>query len=171
PLAPAISPLEAYRRATAKLGDLLGELTPVDWHRPALRDMDVQALVGHLIGVEQHFQAGAGLRQPVAGADNHITSTEPFAAAQAGRDPAATRAELQGLIDASLAGLTAAGDEALTRPATMHGMTLPLGGLLIVRAFELWTHDDDIRRATGREVASPDASALHLMTELAVALL
>ena len=31
----------------------------------------------------------------------------------------------------------------------MHGMHLPLGALLVVRAFELWTHDNDIRRAAG----------------------
>src|SRR5437763_42770 len=104
PPVPAISPLEAYRRSAARLDDLLGELSVDDWHRPALREMDVQALVGHLIGVEHHFQAGAGLAEPVEGADNHITATEPFAAAQVGRDPAATRSELRGLIDATLAG-------------------------------------------------------------------
>ena len=27
----------------------------------------------------------------------------------------------------------------------LHGMRLPLGALLVVRAFELWTHENDIR--------------------------
>src|SRR5207244_2828306 len=65
PEAPPVSPLEAYRRAVASLDDLLGQLTPEDWHRQALRDMDVQGLVGHLIGVEHHFRAGAGLEDPI----------------------------------------------------------------------------------------------------------
>jgi hypothetical protein len=50
-------------------------------------------------------------------------------------------------------------------------MRLPLGALLIVRAFELWTHDNDIRRATGLPPAVPDASTLRLMTGLAAQLL
>ena len=41
----------------------------------------------------------------------------------------------------------------------------------MVRAFELWTHEEDIRRATGRPVADPDAATLSRMTGLATALL
>ena len=41
----------------------------------------------------------------------------------------------------------------------------------VVRSFELWTHDNDIRRAAGLPPSVPDASALHLMTGLAARLL
>src|SRR3954467_12315723 len=85
-----ISPIEAYRRSAANLDALLGELSPAEWRAPALRDLDVQGLVGHLIGVEHHFRAGAGITAPIAGADDHVASTEPFAVAQAGRPPADT---------------------------------------------------------------------------------
>jgi hypothetical protein len=50
-------------------------------------------------------------------------------------------------------------------------LRLPLGALLVARAFELWTHDNDIRRATGLPPAVPGASSLRLMTELAARLL
>ncbi|MGD0605395.1 MAG: hypothetical protein ABSA53_17550 [Streptosporangiaceae bacterium] len=53
----------------------------------------------------------------------------------------------------------------------MHGMRLPLSALLVVRAFELWTHDNDIRRAVGLPVTVPDPSTLALMTRLAAGLL
>jgi len=53
----------------------------------------------------------------------------------------------------------------------LHGMRLSLATLLIVRAFELWTHENDIRRAAGWDASVPDASTLRLMTELAVRLL
>jgi hypothetical protein len=43
--------------------------------------------------------------------------------------------------------------------------------MLIVRSFEMWTHDEDIRRATGRPLAAPEAARLSLMTRLAVSLL
>lgn len=45
------------------------------------------------------------------------------------------------------------------------------GDPLPVRAFELWTHENDIRRAAGRDASVPDASTLRLMTELAARLL
>ena len=53
----------------------------------------------------------------------------------------------------------------------VHGMRLSLGALLVVRAFELWTHENDIRRAAGWAASVPDASTLRLMTELAARLL
>jgi hypothetical protein len=53
----------------------------------------------------------------------------------------------------------------------LHGMRLPLSALLVVRAFELWTHDNDIRQATGLPAAVPDAPTLRLMTGLAARLL
>jgi hypothetical protein len=46
-----------------------------------------------------------------------------------------------------------------------------LGSLLVARAFELWTHDNDIRAATGLALTRPDPPTLTLMTQLAVRLL
>jgi hypothetical protein len=48
-------------------------------------------------------------------------------------------------------------------------MRLALGELLVVRAFELWTHENDIRAAAGRPPRVPDAATLRSMTGLAVA--
>src|SRR5262249_41008783 len=39
---------------------------------------------------------------------------------------------------------------------------------LVIRAFETWTHGDDIRRAVGRADAPPDAAVMRTMTELAM---
>src|SRR3984957_16449661 len=63
-----------------------------------------------------------------------------------------------------------AGSPAGLAPAAglaLHGMRLSLDTLLVVRAFELWTHEDDIRQAAGLPLAVPDPSALRLMTGLA----
>jgi hypothetical protein len=48
-------------------------------------------------------------------------------------------------------------------------MRLSLGELLMVRAFELWTHENDIRAAVGRPARVPDTATLRSMTDLAVA--
>jgi hypothetical protein len=53
----------------------------------------------------------------------------------------------------------------------MHGMRLPLGALLVVRAFELWTHENDVRAVVGLPPSVPDPATLRLMTCLAVELL
>jgi hypothetical protein len=46
-----------------------------------------------------------------------------------------------------------------------------LGALLVVRAFELWIHENDIRKVVGLPASVPDPATLRLMTDLAVALL
>ena len=41
----------------------------------------------------------------------------------------------------------------------------------MVRAFELWTHENDIRRAAGLPASVPDPATLRLMTELVAGVL
>jgi uncharacterized protein (TIGR03083 family) len=183
PAVPVISAAEAFRRTVEALDHLLGQLSEDDWQRPALRDLTVQGLVGHLAGVEEDMQRCLAGDPAVAGAD-HVASTQPAADRQAGQPPAATRAEWRQAADRTLSlaeaatGLATTGlattGPATTGPATtgpggyvLHGLQLPLDAMLIVRAFEVWTHDADIRQAAGRPPAAPDPATLHLMTGLA----
>ncbi len=167
-----ISAVEALRRAVASLGRLLETLAPEEWHRPVLRDLDVQQLVGHLIGVERDFQDG---RRDPAGAQSsaeHVASTDPVAAAQIGRSPTETLDAWRAATSDTLGALPEVGSAtALGEVVSLHGLRLPLGSLLVVRTFELWTHEEDIRRATTRALHAPDAASLRLMTDLAVAML
>jgi uncharacterized protein (TIGR03083 family) len=167
PQAPAITPHQAFRRAVDAFSSLLGGLADSDWRRPALRGLDVQGLVGHLIGVEHDVHRCLAGDPDVAGAD-HVRATQPAAARQAGVSPRGTRAEWRQAVDRTLE-LAPAGDPG--GEVALHGMRLPLGALLIARAFELWTHENDIRLATGRPASVPDLSSLHLMTGLAARLL
>ncbi len=168
-----ISPVEAFRRAVASVDRLLTALGPEDWHRPALRGLDVQALVGHLTGVERDFQAALQSPDGAPGDADHVLSTDPVAMAQRGRPPAQTLDAWRAATAQTIAGIEGAeatpavlGDE-----FALHGLRMPLGALLVVRTFELWTHEEDIRRATDRPLEAPDAASLALMTELAVAML
>lgn len=160
-----ISGAEAFRRAVERLDALLGELAPADWSKHALRDLDVQGLVGHLIGVEESFQAVLGGADDVA---DHIVSTQPTALRQVEQTPTATHREWFDSATASIAAL--AGVDA-SKPVSFYGVTLPLDELLIVRAFEMWIHDEDIRRATDRPLAAPDPERLSRMVGLATMLL
>jgi uncharacterized protein (TIGR03083 family) len=168
-----ISPVEAFRRAVASIDELLGSLAPEQWQQSALRNLNVQQLVGHLTGVERDFQTGLATPAGTQGDADHVASTDPVAAAQHGRPRAETHDEwraatteslrMVGDVEASTAGLAAV--------VALHGLRMPLGPLLVVRTFELWTHAEDIRRATTRPLQAPDGASLRLMTELAVAML
>ena len=167
PDAPKISATEAYRRAARAFDAALCLLGEDDWRTPVLRDLDIQGLVGHLIGVEDDLHRALDGDPEVADA-GHVESTQATALDQAGRPPASTRADWRRAADRTL-DLVRSADSAAE--VAMHGMQLPLGALLVVRAFELWTHENDIRQATGWVASVPDPSMLRLMTELAARLL
>ena len=163
-----ISPAEAFSRAADAFYRLLCALGDDDWRITVLRGLDVQGLVGHLIGVEDDMHRCLSGDPEVADA-SHVESTQPAAARQAGRPAARTRADWRRAADRTLDLVHAAGDPCAE--VAVHGMRLPLSALLVVRAFELWTHENDIRRAAGLPITVPDPSTLGLMTRLAARLL
>jgi uncharacterized protein (TIGR03083 family) len=167
PAAPEISPAEAFSRAADAFDGTLGLLDGRQWQVPALRGLDVQGLVGHLTGVEEDVHRGLAGDPEVAAAD-HVASTQPAADRQAGCSPAQTRAEWRRAADRTV-DLVRGAD--LRAVVAVHGIQVPLGLLLVVRAFELWVHDNDIRAAVALPPAVPDASTLTLMTGAAVGLL
>jgi uncharacterized protein (TIGR03083 family) len=159
---------EAFSRAANRLRLLLSGLEAQEWRQPTIRDLDVQGLVGHLIGVEEDFSlALQGFDWPSTA--DHVSSTQDRAVAQAGRDPAHTLGDWSAAVNRTLEQVQAVADAA--RQVSFHGVTLDLDSLLVVRAFELWTHDEDIRRALTRATADPEPDVLSRMTALAVPML
>ena len=165
PDVPDISAADAFGRAADAFYGLLCGLDERDWARQALRDLDVQGLVGHLTGVEEDVQRGLAGDPDVADAA-HVDSTQAAALRQASRSPAQTRAEWREAADRTLA---AAGNPDVQ--VAVHGLRLSVHALLVVRAFELWVHDNDIRTAVGLPRSVPDAPVLRLMSDLAARLL
>jgi uncharacterized protein (TIGR03083 family) len=164
-----IPPVEAVRRMATDLNELLLGLSPPEWQRPALRGLPVQGLIGHLIGVEADFLAA--LTDPGRNGlpdVDHIRSTDPYALAEDGMPPDETRARWWDGVGRSLAALSGPGLPALDQPLAFHGLLLPLHDLLVIRAFELWVHAEDIRAAVGAASRDPDPATLQLMTAVAV---
>jgi len=167
PDAPEVSAAEAFGRAASAFYTALCFLSDDDWRTPVLRDLDVQGLVGHLLGVEHDVHRALAGDPAVADAD-HVESTQAAAIRQAARAPAGTRTEWRHAADRTLDLVRSADGQALV---ALHGLRLPVRTLLIVRAFELWTHENDIRQAVGWAASVPDPSTLRLMTDLAARLL
>lgn len=168
PGAPEISPAEAFSRAADAFYGMLRVLPAEDWDRPALRGLDVQGLVGHLTGVEEDVHRCLA-RDPGVAEASHVGSTQAAADRQVGRSPAETLAEWRRAADRTIDLVQADGD--LGAEFAVHGMRLALSMLLVVRAFELWIHENDIRHAAGLPPSVPDASTLSLMTRAAARLL
>lgn len=166
-----VPPVEAYRRTMASFDAVVAQLTDEQWHRHALRDLDVQGLVGHLIGVEHQLHAAAGLDPGATVGADHVVSTQADAVAQAGRPPVDTLAEWRALVERTVdygTGLDQASNERLV---TLHSFTIPFEQMLVLRVFETWTHEEDVRRALGWPLAAPDSARLRLMTDLAISAL
>jgi len=163
-----ISPVEAFSRAAEALYQTLRALPEYDWRRPAIRELDVQRLVGHLTGVEHDVQQALSGDQTVGQAE-HVQSTQAAADRQAGRRPAQTLSEWHNAVGRTLTQVAEVGDLGVI--IGLHGVQLPLYAILVGRAFELWTHENDIRVAAGLPATVPDSPTLALMTRLATTLL
>ena len=96
-----ISAAEAFSRAADAFYRLLCALGDDDWQIPVLRGLDVQGLVGHLIGVEDDVHRCLS-GDPEVAAANHVESTQPAAARQAGRPAGQTRADWRRAADRTL---------------------------------------------------------------------
>ena len=173
PAVPEISADEAFARAADAFYELLRALREQGWKTEALRGLDVQGLVGHLTGVEHDTHRALAGDTAVADAE-HVESTQGSAVRQAGRSPAQTLDEWRRaagrtleLVRVADSDLAAGGSDRIA----VHGIRLPLGDLLVVRAFELWVHDNDIRRAVGLPPSVPDPPVLRLMSDLAARML
>ena len=169
PAVPQISADEAFARAADAFYGLLGALSDEGWKTEALRGLDVQGLVGHMIGVEHDTHRALAGDPAVADAE-HVESTQDWAVRQAARSPALTRDEWRRAAEVTVELARAADGDPEGRLA-VHGMRLPLGDLLVVRAFELWVHENDIRRAVGLPPSVPDPPVLRMMSDLAARML
>ena len=162
---------EAYGRTVAALGQLLIDLTPAEWDAPTIEGWTVKGLVTHLVAVEEYFGRQLGLwplEIDEALEADHLGMTRAFVAAWSERPAPEVLGrwqELTGAITTHLSGLDRAAGR---QPFHFHFLDTSLSTVLITRVFEIWTHDEDIRRATGRAACAPDAARLRRMSRIAV---
>ena len=127
----------------------------------------MQGLTGHLIGVEEDIQRALAGDPAIAAP---TTSYRPRTGRTAGGPlPALTRRDWRDAADRTLE--QARARDGGTDRIEVHGIRLPLDDLLVVRAFELWVHENDIRRCAGLAPSVPDPAVLRLMSDLAARML
>ena len=167
------SPIDVHRIELARAILLLRDLTVDDWTRPVdppeFNGWTVHDVVVHLVANESllAFQLGV----PVPGVPETATDNEGRTAEartrHAGGSPAHAVAELEAAAEATTTEIMSRGEARLDEPIDWWGGRAPTRMAVLVRAFETWTHADDIRRATGAGMVDPPPASLLTMAHAA----
>ena len=167
-----LTSVDSYVRTISALGTLLDDLSPGDWTSPTIEGWSVKDLVAHLIAIEEYFGRQLGLwpLEVEAGARSRPPGHDPGLRRRlvCPRTVADVLARWRELTTAITEHLVALDRQATRQPLRLHYLDTSLSTVLIVRVFEIWTHDEDIRKATGRTVVAPDAERLRRMSRVAV---
>jgi uncharacterized protein (TIGR03083 family) len=158
-----LPPVEALRRETERFVTLLDSLEEQDLDAVTFNGLTVRELVAHVAIIDEAFVAGAGDES-----NNVVVAADLV--------EALTAAELAKVADWSFEQICARFytarralvelDDLLTPEDRVGGYAL--GSALVIRAFETWTHHDDIAAATGAAVAEIEGPVLRTMSELAI---
>ncbi len=166
---PPADPARCYRETADDLSALLGSLDGDDFDAETIYGTTVADLLAHLCAVEDYCRATLEHR-PYGGdlAGGHVALT----------DPSIDRRDRNALVARWRAGrdrVAAVADElspnGLAAEVTFHGATVRADHLLVARAFELWTHAEDIARALGRDERPPTPAVLRTMADTATSML
>ena len=167
------SPIDVHRVELARAILLLRDLTVDDWGRPVdppeFAGWTVHDVVVHLVANESLLADQLGV--PVPGIPETATDNEgrtaQARARHAGRPPAHAVAELEAAAEATDTEVTVRGEARLNEPIDWWGGRAATAVALLVRAFETWTHADDIRRAIGADMVDPPPASLLTMAHAA----
>jgi uncharacterized protein (TIGR03083 family) len=139
------------------VADVCGDLTAAEWQLPTgCPGWSVQDTVAHLVGLEAALITGV---EP----DHQLVGEFPHAKGPVGEymerhvdvrrtlPPDAVLTEFVAVFLGRLAALRGLPDSAFDEPTRgPMGSTSPLGRMLGIRVFDVWAHEQDIRRAVGR---------------------
>lgn len=172
-LAEPVEPTALYASRVRDLRRLLESLSVRDWTRRAHPyEWTVHGLVAHLLVIERYTATQFGIDTPdvdgVDGLDDtHLELGATTIAHELERDPEVTAAAWA-VAARRVVDLVGSDAYRPDRPARLHGWPFSQSSALVARAFELWTHADDIRRAVGRDPMPPAAGELRTMSSFSV---
>ncbi len=159
----SLSALSAFITTAAELGDLLGTLAADDWTRSTpVEGVSVRAIVEHLVAVERYVLGQLDRRPPLDAPrrEDHWSLATMLAADMSDTLDSVVAASWWSELLNVVATSAELGPD---HQVAYHHLVGSLRGLLVVRTFELWTHGDDIRQATGRPLNLLDEDRLSLM--------
>ena len=160
---------EAFAGQVDALLDTLDGLHDPDWLSPvAAYPWTVHDLAAHLLAVARYaggLVTGDADPSLVGG---HIEMSEAVVAAERVRNPAATLTDLRAALSDVVTVAVGLGTDRHDDVVEPHGLPMRLGDYLVALTFEMWTHGDDVRAASGRPLRVPPPEVLHTMADLSV---
>jgi uncharacterized protein (TIGR03083 family) len=167
--APIVQAIEMFRRQVAALDAALDDIPSSGWDAMTDAAWTVHQLLAHLVTVEEYLGSVLGLWTydvPDGTEADHRAMTESAIATRAAGTPGTTIAEWRSRVHRLLDDI---GDGS-TLPALVrfHGLAMSPRNVFVTRAFEVWTHHDDIRRTLGQPLTEPPAGDVRLMSSLVV---
>ena len=167
-----IDEIETLRRTLADIAVLVDSISAVEATARTIEGWTVAGLVGHLTAIERYFGSVLGWwNEPALDhVSDHLAMTRPTVEISESADFEDVRSKWHAATAAVVARLSDL-EGRLVERVDFHAFDLSIRSLLVARTFEVWTHDEDIRRALGHEPAAPDAARLRVMTRTAVAAL
>ena len=159
-----------FERQVASITEFLSSSTTTSGrcrsHRTA---WSVHGLMAHLLVIERYMAGLVGLAAPpIEGAvDDHLAMGATAIAAELTGNFRRTFAAWKTQATDTIAAIRSR-PEALDDRVVFHGWPVSVETLLVARAFEVWTHADDIRRATGRPLLTPPPCDLRAMSMFSI---
>ncbi len=156
--------LALYEAQADRFEALVDELDAHDVDVETFNGLTVRELVIHMASMESAFAASVG-RATIP--DLTTTDVEARTHELIGRLRDAPLSDARALWRRSVDALrawAATGTGRLEVPGV--GFSMSRHAALAARAFETWTHDDDIRRSLGRPLLVPPPEHLHVMAEM-----
>ncbi len=170
-----LSPLDVHLIESSRLTALLASLQPDQWTAaigPDLPDWDVHDLAAHLAATESLLAEQLGAPSFTPEVDDQPT---PRAHAAVARHRTLPAAQVQHELETAYSLVQDAGAarraEAASRTVVWFGLDFTVDDVLVQRAFEIWTHADDIRQALDLPCLPPPPPSLAVMSATAVQLL
>ena len=158
--------LAVYLSETGRFDAVLDDVPDEAWAVRTFNGLTVRELVTHLASMESTVASVIGsLTVPEVTELDIERRTAIFLARFRDRPLADVRSAWRESVEAISGWFVAApADSAVS----VFGLTLGRDSLLVTRAFETWTHADDIRRAVERALEPPAAPTLARMADLSV---
>ena len=154
------TPIEVHTEVEGTLVELLEEVPDSALDFPTLNGLTIRELVAHLAAMESVLAMWMGVPTVPEIEDERIEERTAAVVAMTRDWPFA---DVIALWRRSMAAVRAAAPGSTT--SRWFSSVMPTDLVLLVRAFETWTHTDDIRRSLGRALDMPSASALRTMAE------
>ena len=174
PHAAPVSAPEMYALRVAAMSDLLEAIAGAEWSMPAHPyAWSVHDLVAHLTVIEEYTSRQFGLSEqpplPVAASSSlsHLDLGLDVVAELAAANPA-TAVRRWGAAAALVVEHVRGPSFDPSARVPLHAWPFDAATALVARAFEIWTHADDIRRATGRPPDVPTPGELRTMSSTSV---